>query len=87
MSGERPRSLDRTLQACSVQLQGAGGAELQYAGALDCLRQIVSREGVGALYRGITLTLLRGAPNAGIQFGVYEACKEMVRGRRDAGRT
>ena len=23
-------------------------------------------EGVGALYRGITITLLRGAPNAGI---------------------
>ena len=59
-------------------MQGLGGAALRYRGYLDCVRKVVRQEGWHALYRGLTITMLRGVPNTGIQFGVYELCKDAL---------
>ena len=61
-----------------LQLQGVNGRAAEYSGWLDCMRQVVRREGVGALYRGLGVTILRSIPNTGIQFMVYEACKDLL---------
>uniref|UniRef100_A0A7S0I1S3 ADP,ATP carrier protein n=1 Tax=Hanusia phi TaxID=3032 RepID=A0A7S0I1S3_9CRYP len=61
-----------------MQLQGAAGAQAIYKNALDCAVQMVKREGVRSLYRGLTATCIRGVPNTGIQFAVYEGLKSVL---------
>eukprot|EP00736_Rhodelphis_marinus_P003167 Rmarinus@m.5960 len=39
------------------------------------LSRVIRREGVGALYAGWIVTLLRNAPSAAIRFSIYEALK------------
>ena len=60
-----------------LQIDGTGGRPARFAGFFDCCAQIVRREGVGALYRGLGATIVKGVPNTGIQFGVYELLKDM----------
>ena len=36
------------------------------------------QEGVRSLYRGLTATCIRGVPNTGIQFAVYEGLKTLL---------
>ncbi|EKX55013.1 hypothetical protein GUITHDRAFT_83901 [Guillardia theta CCMP2712] len=60
-----------------MQLQGAAGAQILYKNAIDCAAQMVKREGVRSLYRGLTATCIRGVPNTGIQFAVYEGLKSV----------
>uniref|UniRef100_A0A7S4V0H8 Mitochondrial carrier protein n=2 Tax=Guillardia theta TaxID=55529 RepID=A0A7S4V0H8_GUITH len=61
-----------------MQLQGAAGAQILYKNAIDCAAQMVKREGVRSLYRGLTATCIRGVPNTGIQFAVYEGLKSIL---------
>ena len=61
-----------------LQIQGAPGSEIRYSGALDCFHKMVQQEGWRSLYAGIRVTILRGVPNTGIQFCVYEACKDLL---------
>jgi len=61
-----------------LQLQGAPGSPILYRGYVDCFSKVVRLEGWAALYRGLTLTIVRGVPNTGIQFGLYELCKELL---------
>ena len=42
------------------------GERVKYRGSLDCLRQIVVQEGVGALYRGCGVNVVRGVAGAGV---------------------
>ena len=65
-----------------LQLQGAAGTTLRYHGWLDCLRKVCAEEGWRALYAGLGITILRGVPNTGIQFTVYEACKDAIKRSR-----
>lgn len=58
-----------------MQISGAAGSDLVYTGMADCVRQVVSSEGVGALFLGIAPTVVRAAPNLGIQFLLYELLK------------
>ena len=66
-----------------LQLQGVPGSPILYKGYFDCFRKVVRLEGWPALYAGLGITILRGVPNTGIQFGMYELCKD-VRRRRDS---
>lgn len=62
-----------------LQMQGASGeGSVRYRGWLDCWRSIVRNEGWAGLYRGLGVTMLRSLPNTGIQFAVYEACKDLI---------
>ena len=58
-----------------LQIQEGVGV---YSGAVDCLVKLLRQEGWRSLYAGIRVTILRGVPNTGIQFCVYEACKDLL---------
>ena len=61
-----------------LQIQEGVGAQLRYRGAFDCFFKMLKQEGWRSLYAGIRVTILRGVPNTGIQFCVYEACKDFI---------
>jgi Mitochondrial carrier protein len=58
-----------------LQLQGSRGTTSSYAGYWDCVRQTYRDHGITRFYRGLTINLIRMAPNAAVQFGSYELLK------------
>lgn len=62
-----------------MQMEGAGGAAALYNNMFDCAAKIAQREGPRALYRGLLATCIRGVPNTGIQFAVYEGLKTLMK--------
>lgn len=42
---------------------------------VDCLGQMVLKEGAGSLFYGLGATVIRSVPNLGIQFLMYELIK------------
>ena len=59
-----------------IQVQNEGRTEKLYKGALDCLKKLPAKEGVGALYAGIVPHLLKIAPAAAVQFAAYDFLRE-----------
>ncbi|KAF9972655.1 hypothetical protein BGZ65_009688 [Modicella reniformis] len=51
----------------------------KYSGALDCARDIVRREGVRGLYKGLSVTCYRAMPIHSLNFLVYEAVMDYVK--------
>ena len=45
---------------------------------LDCLVRLVSRDGVRALYAGLSANYAKVVPSVGISFVVFEATKERL---------
>eukprot|EP01047_Picozoa_sp_COSAG01_P043831 COSAG01_NODE_3918_length_5538_cov_28.353374_1_plen_307_part_00 len=64
-----------------MQSNGAGGKPKIYASTFDCIRTILAKEGVGGFYRGLGLNVIKGIPNATIQFVAYDTIKALVIGR------
>lgn len=58
-------------------MQGTKAA--QYAGTLDCFRQILAKEGVGAFYAGVLPRLGRVVPGQGIIFMSFESIQSMLK--------
>ena len=50
-----------------------------YSNMMDCFVKVAQKEGAVSLYRGLTATCIRGVPNTGIQFAVYEGLKTLMR--------
>ena len=72
-------ALANPIDMVRTRIHAQAGGVVRYASTLAAAAAIVSGEGgVGALYRGLGITLLRTLPNTGIQFGVYEACKDIL---------
>jgi hypothetical protein len=65
-----------------LQMDGADGARPRYRGYVDCALQVVRSEGWAGLYRGLGVCMVRAVPNTGIQFMVYEGCKDMLMRRK-----
>lgn len=61
-----------------LQLQGSRGTKAEYSGYWDCVRKTYKAEGIGRFYRGVTINIIRMAPNAAVQFGSYELLKQMT---------
>lgn len=59
-----------------LQLEGSRGTKAQYAGYWDCAQKTYKAEGIGRFYRGVTINIIRMAPNAAVQFGSYELLKQ-----------
>ena len=57
-----------------MQISGASGAKT-YTGIIQCIRTVWEVEGRGALWFGLTPTVIRSLPNLGIQFLLYEVLK------------
>jgi hypothetical protein len=43
---------------------------------LDCVGQTYRAHGIPRFYRGLTINMIRMAPNAAVQFGSYELLKQ-----------
>jgi len=50
----------------------------QYAGTIDCFKQIISKEGFGALYAGLVPRLGRVVPGQGIIFMSFELIQDYL---------
>ena len=61
------------LHPIEMQTRMQGTKAKQYATTIDCFKQIVSQEGVGALYAGVVPRLGRVVPGQGIIFMSFEA--------------
>ena len=64
------------LEICKTRL--AIAAPGVYAGLLDCLRSVVQREGMGALYKGLGTSVIGIVPYAGIDLAVNSAFKDVA---------
>ena len=51
---------------------------VQYKGIWDCFTGTVRSEGVGGLYKGISLSLLEGIPYVGLQMSLYQIFQGMA---------
>lgn len=60
-----------------LQLQGSRGTQTEYAGYWDCVKKTFRAEGIGRFYRGMTINIVRMAPNAAVQFGAYDLLKKL----------
>jgi hypothetical protein len=58
-----------------LQLQGSRGTTAQYNGYWDCVVRTYQAEGIARFYRGMTINIIRMAPNTAVQFGSYELLK------------
>mmetsp|Transcript_17098 Transcript_17098/g.41592 ORF Transcript_17098/g.41592 Transcript_17098/m.41592 type:complete len:492 (+) Transcript_17098:94-1569(+) len=61
-----------------LQVQGVGGRPIQYSGTIDCLRQVVAKEGVRGVYAGLVPNLIKLAPTGAISFLAVEAIKDFM---------
>jgi hypothetical protein len=59
-----------------LQLQGSRGTQHEFTGYLDCVGQTYRAHGIPRFYRGLTINMIRMAPNAAVQFGSYELLKQ-----------
>ena len=50
----------------------------QYSGTLDCFKQILGKEGVGAFYAGVVPRLGRVVPGQGIIFMSFESIQDAL---------
>ncbi|KAL5046710.1 hypothetical protein BDW71DRAFT_207197 [Aspergillus fruticulosus] len=67
-----------------TRLQALDGRQ-QYSGTLDCLRSIVSREGVAVLWRGTTPRLARLSISGAVSFSIYETVMQWTWSLRSSG--
>lgn len=51
----------------------------RYTGAIDCIRQTLTRRGVAGLYCGQAIMCVREPAAFGVYFGCYDAVKRYVR--------
>lgn len=61
-----------------LQMQGSRGTVDVYTGYWDCVRKVYKQYGVTRFYSGITINLIRMAPNTAVQFGSYELLKQLT---------
>jgi hypothetical protein len=61
-----------------TQMSSKAVAGVAYKGIIDCALRILKEEGVGTFYRGLPPRLISVVPMIGIQFGVYEAMKQVM---------
>mmetsp|Transcript_1345 Transcript_1345/g.1815 ORF Transcript_1345/g.1815 Transcript_1345/m.1815 type:complete len:295 (+) Transcript_1345:73-957(+) len=59
-----------------TRMQGTKAS--QYSSTLDCLKQIITKEGFGALYAGVVPRLGRVVPGQGIIFMSFEAIQDAL---------
>lgn len=62
-----------------VKTRMQGTKANQYAGTLDCFKQILANEGVGALYAGVVPRLARVVPGQGIIFMSFETIEQRLK--------
>lgn len=59
-----------------LQIQGINGNPVLYKNTIDCISGVASKEGVGALYRGLGPACVATIPGTGIAYITYEFMKK-----------
>jgi len=63
-----------------MQLQGFQGFDMpRYDSIFGCFRDIVKKEGVGGLYKGMVPCWLKVVPSMAISFMIYEGCRRFFK--------
>jgi len=60
------------LDTIKTRLQAQDPVHPAYSGIMDCGKRIVAEKGIGGLYTGYTITLIRAFPISAINFFVFE---------------
>mmetsp|Transcript_14356 Transcript_14356/g.43357 ORF Transcript_14356/g.43357 Transcript_14356/m.43357 type:complete len:303 (-) Transcript_14356:2366-3274(-) len=68
----------------SVKVRLQASQRGTFKGPYHCFRHIVRTEGVAALYRGLSVPLIAGAVETGINYAVYTQCLPLIEGRAGA---
>lgn len=63
-----------------LQLQGSRGTSTEFKGYWDCVQKTYQAHGIQRFYFGVTINIIRMAPNAAVQFGSYELLKKLTAG-------
>jgi solute carrier family 25 phosphate transporter 23/24/25/41 len=63
-----------------LQLQGSRGTSTEFKGYWDCVQKTYQAHGIRRFYFGVTINIIRMAPNAAVQFGSYEFLKKLTAG-------
>jgi solute carrier family 25 (mitochondrial phosphate transporter), member 23/24/25/41 len=63
-----------------LQLQGSRGTSTEFKGYWDCVQKTYQAHGIQRFYFGVTINVIRMAPNAAVQFGSYELLKKLTAG-------
>lgn len=50
-----------------------------YTGTIDCVRKVIAREGIKALYAGYTTTVVMNVPYNFVYFPIYEAFRRLLK--------
>lgn len=67
------------LVKCRLQVQGGeAAAGRRYAGNLDCIKQIVAKDGLRGLYRGQMIMMARESLAFGTYFTTYDLVKRQL---------
>lgn len=53
-------------------------SKLRYRGLIDVLRKVFRNEGLKGLYRGVSPSLIKAAPNSAVTFAAYEYSKNIL---------
>ncbi|CAB9524022.1 Adenine nucleotide transporter BT1, chloroplastic/amyloplastic/mitochondrial [Seminavis robusta] len=61
-----------------LQVQGVGGRPVIYAGTFDCIKQVITKEGVRGVYAGLIPNLVKLAPTGAISFVAVEYIKDFM---------
>ncbi|CAK0738628.1 hypothetical protein CVIRNUC_001070 [Coccomyxa viridis] len=62
-----------------MQVNGSvGQQQIAYRGYLDCVRSMARTEGLTAFYRGFTVSCIKTAPSAALQFLTYDLLKSGI---------
>lgn len=64
------------LVKCRLQVQREAKHNAYYKGPLDCVRKVISEEGLKGLYRGQVTMLMREMPLFATQFATYFAVRQ-----------
>ena len=62
-----------------LQVQGINGNPVLYKNTFDCMTGIASKEGVGALYKGLGPACVATIPGTGIAYITYEIMKQFLK--------
>ena len=82
---EHTREMDEAKQASAGEIEaGAAFTKQRYNGTLDCFRQIVTKEGPLALWKGFMPCWMRIGPHTLVTFVIMEQIKGLLTGGKKA---
>ena len=71
--------LDVVKTRMQLQVGSGTGSGVAYNGVIDCLGQIVKREGFSRLYKGISSPMLMEAPKRATKFACNDSYQKMFK--------